>query len=76
MTPIDELPPFLRVEQVMELTQLGRSQVYKLMKLWDDSDHTDGLPYASFGRCKRISKHALVQLAVAIAVASDGGHDR
>ena len=62
MGELDTYPPFLTVPQVMELTQLGRSQVYKLMEVWDATDGAEGIPFVRFGRCKRIPKAALLAL--------------
>lgn len=62
MGDLDTYPPFLTVAQVMELTQLGRSQVYKLMALWDITNGKEGIPFVRFGRCKRIPKAALLAL--------------
>jgi len=62
MADADDYPPFLTVPQVMELTQLGRSQVYKLMDLWETSQHAEGIPFVRFGHCKRIPKGALLAL--------------
>jgi hypothetical protein len=59
---VESLPPFLRVEQVMELTQLGRSQVYELMRLWRTSDGRDGIPCVRFGKCLRVPTAALLAL--------------
>jgi hypothetical protein len=52
----DELPPFLRIEQVQELTQLGRSQVYELTRLWRDTDGAEGIPVVPFGRALRVRR--------------------
>ncbi len=60
----DELPPFLRIEQVQELTQLGRSQVYELMRLWRDTDGAEGIPVVPFGRALRVPTAALLRMAL------------
>ncbi len=60
----DELPPFLRIEQVQELTQLGRSQVYELTRLWRDTDGADGIPVVPFGRALRVPTAALLRMAL------------
>ncbi|GEM_PF-2322906 len=60
---VDELPPFLRIEQAQELTQLGRSQIYELTRLWRTSGGKEGIPVVQFGRCLRIPTAALLRLA-------------
>lgn len=60
----DDLPPFLRVEQAQELTQLGRSQLYEQTRLWRDSGGREGIPVVQFGRCLRIPTAALLRLAL------------
>ena len=60
---VDELPPFLRIEQAQELTQLGRSQIYELTRLWRTTGGTQGIPVVEFGRCLRIPTAALLRLA-------------
>ena len=59
---VDELPPFLRVEQVQELTQLGRSQIYKEAGRFLSTGGREGLPVVRFGRCLRFPKAALMGL--------------
>ena len=59
----EELPPFLRVEQVQELTQLGRSQIYDLTRRWRESGGREGIPVVQFGRCLRIPTAPLLRLA-------------
>lgn len=59
----DELPPFLRVEQVMALTQLGRSQVYAQARRFRESRGRDGLPCCMIGNRLRFPREALLALA-------------
>ena len=59
----EDLPPFLRVEQAQELTQLGRSQLYEQTRLWRASGGKEGIPVVRFGRCLRIPTAALLRLA-------------
>jgi hypothetical protein len=70
----DELPPFLRVEQAQELTQLGRSQLYEQTRLWRESGGKEGIPVVQFGRCLRIPTAALLRLAL-IELDPAGGSD-
>ena len=46
-----DLPPFLKIEQAQQLTQLGRSQIYELTKLWRTTGGREGIPVVRFGRC-------------------------
>jgi Helix-turn-helix domain len=61
---VEDLPPFLRVDQAQELTQLGRSQVYELTRLWRETNGREGIPVVRFGRCLRIPTAALLRLAL------------
>ena len=70
----DDLPPFLRVEQAQELTQLGRSQLYEQTRLWRESGGKEGIPVVQFGRCLRIPTAALLRLAL-IELDPAGGSD-
>ena len=60
---IDELPPFLRIEQAQELTQLGRSQLYEQTRRWRATGGKEGIPVVRFGRCLRVPTAALLKLA-------------
>jgi len=71
----DELPPFLRIEQVQELTQLGRSQVYEQTRLWRDTDGEQGIPVVSFGRALRVPTAALLRMALIDPTNSEGDSD-
>jgi hypothetical protein len=68
----DDLPPFLRIEQAQELTQLGRSQLYQQTRRWLDTGGREGIPVVRFGRCLRIPTAALLALA---EMAHDGVDD-
>ncbi len=71
----DELPPFLRIEQVQELTQLGRSQVYELTRLWRDTNGAEGIPVVPFGRSLRVPTAALLRMALIDPPPSKGDSD-
>lgn len=58
----DELPMFLRVDQVQELTQLGRAQIYREAHRFLDTNGQEGLPVVRFGRCLRFPSAALIGL--------------
>ena len=57
---LDDLPPFLTVEQAAKVLQLGRSKTYELTVEWERSGGTSGLPFVWFGCQKRIPREALV----------------
>ena len=58
---LDELPPFMTVEQAAKAVQLGRSKTYELTAEWERTSGKSGLPFVWFGRQKRIPRAALVQ---------------
>jgi hypothetical protein len=72
---LSDLPPFLRVEQAQELTQLGRTQIYEQARRFLDTGGREGIPAVRFGRCVRIRTAALLAMAGlddAAASADDG----
>jgi excisionase family DNA binding protein len=58
---LDELPPFLTVDQAAETLQLGRSKTYELTVEWERSGGEIGLPFVRFGCQKRVPRAALEQ---------------
>jgi hypothetical protein len=60
----DELPPFLRIEQVQQLTQLSRSQVYALVGRYRQTGGKEGMPVVEFGRNLRVPTAALMRMAL------------
>jgi hypothetical protein len=60
---LSDLPPFLRVEQAQELTQLGRTQIYEQARRFLDTGGAEGIPAVRFGRCVRIRTAALLAMA-------------
>ena len=58
---LDDLPPFLTVEQAAKALQLGRSKTYELTVEWERTGGARGLPFVWFGCRKRIPRAALVQ---------------
>lgn len=56
---LDDVPPFMTIEQVAKVLQLGRSKTYELSVEWERSGGTSGLPFVWFGRQKRIPRAAL-----------------
>ena len=58
---LDDLPPFLTVEQAAGALQLGRSKTYELTVEWDRTGGRSGLPFVWFGCQKRVPRAALEQ---------------
>ena len=58
---LDELPPFLTVEQAAKALQLGRSKSYELTVEWERSGGRSGLPFVWFGHQKRVPRAALIK---------------
>lgn len=58
---LDDLPPFLTVEQAGKVLQLGRSKTYELTVEWERSGGQSGLPFLRFGCQKRVPRAALEQ---------------
>lgn len=59
---IDELPPFMTVEQAAEVLQLGRSKAYDLTVEWERTDGLSGLPFAWIGHQKRVPREAIERI--------------
>ena len=58
---LDDLPPFLTVEQAAKVLQLGRSKTYELTVEWERTAGRTGLPFVWFGHQKRIPRAALAK---------------
>ncbi len=58
---LDDLPPFLTVEQAGKALQLGRSKTYELTVEWERTGGTTGIPFVWFGNQKRIPRDALAR---------------
>jgi excisionase family DNA binding protein len=58
---LDDLPPFMTVEQAAKVLQLGRSKTYGLTVEWDRTGGKSGLPFIWLGAQKRVPRAALVQ---------------
>jgi excisionase family DNA binding protein len=58
---IDDLPPFLTVEQAAKAMQLGRSKTYELTVEYEASGGATGLPFVWLGKQKRIPRTALLR---------------
>jgi excisionase family DNA binding protein len=59
---LENLPPFLTVEQAAEVLQLGRSKAYELTIEFEATRGRTGLPFVRLGRTKRIPRTALIRL--------------
>jgi excisionase family DNA binding protein len=51
---------FMTVPEALDYLRIGKSKLYELM-----SDEVAILPYKKDGRCRQISRRALMELAVA-----------
>lgn len=60
----EDLPPFLTIKQVQELTQLGRAQVYALVNRYRATDGKEGMPVTEFGRNLRVPTAAVMRMAL------------
>ena len=58
---LEELPPFLTVDQAGKVLQLGRSKTYELTVEWERSSGASGIPFVWFGNQKRIPRDALAR---------------
>lgn len=58
---LDDLPPFMTVDQAAKVLQLGRSKTYQLTVEWERTGGNSGLPFVWFGAQKRVPRAALVQ---------------
>ena len=58
---LDDLPPFMTVEQAAKVLQLGRSKTYELTVEFDCSAGRSGLPFVWLGKQKRIPRTALIR---------------
>jgi excisionase family DNA binding protein len=64
-----ELPAFLRVEEVARLLRISRSAAYELANAWLATDGETGLPVVRLGRTLRIPRAAVERL---LKVGADG----
>jgi excisionase family DNA binding protein len=65
----DELPAFMRVEEVARLLRISRSAAYELANAWLATDGETGLPAIRLGRTLRIPRAAVERL---LTVGGDG----
>lgn len=68
--PPDELPPFLRVDEVARLLRISRSAAYELANAWLATDGEAGIPVVRLGRSLRIPRAAVVRL---LSIGADDG---
>ena len=59
---LDNLPPFMTVEQAAQVLQLGRSKAYELTVEFEASAGRSGLPFLRLGRQKRVPRTAIARL--------------
>jgi len=59
---LDDLPPFMTVDQAAEVLQLGRSKTYELTVEWERTGGDSGIPFVRFGSQKRVPRVALVRM--------------
>lgn len=55
----DDLPAFLRVEEVARLLRISRSAAYELVNAWLATDGEAGLPAVRLGRTLRVPRPAV-----------------
>lgn len=65
----EELPAFLRVEEVARILRISRSAAYELANAWLATDGEAGLPAVRLGRSLRIPRAAVERL---LSIGSDG----
>ena len=58
---LEDLPPFMTVDQAAKVLQLGRSKTYELTVEFDCSAGRSGLPFVWLGKQKRIPRTALIR---------------
>jgi excisionase family DNA binding protein len=66
----DDLPAFLRVEEVAGILRISRSAAYELVNAWLATDGETGLPAVRLGRSLRIPRAAVERL-LAVGVDRD-----
>ena len=59
---LEDLPPFMTVEQVVKVLQIGRTKGYELTTEWEKTGGKFGIPCVRFGSQKRIPRAALIQM--------------
>ena len=70
---LEDLPPFMTIEQAAKVLQLGRSKTYQLSVEWERTGGASGLPFVWFGHQKRIPRAVLERF---IGDGFDGGDQR
>lgn len=68
--PLDDLPPFLRVDEVARLLRISRSAAYELANSWLASGGEAGIPAVRLGRSLRIPRAAVERL---LSIGADDG---
>lgn len=58
-TAMDDLPPYLTIEQMAKVLQIGRTKAYELVALWERTGGADGLPCIRIGFQRRVPRDVL-----------------
>ncbi len=58
-TKLDELPPFVTVEQASDVLGISRTAAYALANRWLATAGSEGLPVIRLGRTLRVPRAAL-----------------
>ncbi len=62
LSPVDQHPPLLTIDEAAEMLRIGRSLAYVLARQYEASDGREGMPVLRFGSCIRVPRWALVEL--------------
>jgi excisionase family DNA binding protein len=62
---LEDVAPFLTVEQAAKVLQLGRSKAYALTVEWERTGGVSGIPFVWFGNQKRVPRDALARFVEA-----------
>jgi excisionase family DNA binding protein len=60
---LEDLPPFLTVEEAASVLRIGRTSAYVLCQSWLNSGGSTGLPVVRIGRQLRVPRTALARMA-------------
>lgn len=58
---LDDLPPFMTIEQTAKVLQIGRSKAYELAAQWENTSGAAGIPCVRVGYQRRVPKAALMR---------------
>ena len=60
---IEDLPPFVGVEQAAAVLGISRTSAYSLARRWERTNGNEGLPVVRLGRTLRVPAAALARMA-------------